>query len=89
MSFNPECLQENWREFGHTAQGWLLPCCWMERGQTPIDSIHETLFEEDIKLSNVNSINDILNSNQWQNFYKSLQSYETACTRCQSKCGRK
>lgn len=88
LYLDPECLQENWREFGHSSQGFLLPCCWLDKNESPSDDIQDSLFDQEISLTNVKSVKEILNSPQWQNFYKSLQSYDTACARCQSKCGK-
>lgn len=46
------------------------------------------LFDEELKLSNNDSIEDILLSDQWIKFNKSLDSVLTAPSRCKQFCNR-
>lgn len=82
-------MKPNPKDFGHSAQGFLIPCCWMDRHNLPTEAmneVHEALFSEHLHLSNVDDIDEVLYSEEWQKFYKSLENYETASPRCQRKC---
>ena len=87
--FKPRCLQPNPKDFGHSAQGFLIPCCWMDRHDLPTETMnetHEALFSDHLHLSKADSIDEVLFSKEWQDFYKSIEQYETAPPRCQRKC---
>ena len=54
-NFNPRCTKPNPKDFGHSAQGFIIPCCWMDRHDLPtetMDETHEALFSEHLHLSN-------------------------------------
>lgn len=51
-----------------------------------MDDTHRALFNDHLKLNINNSIDDILLSDEWQAFAKSILKYETAPPRCQRKC---
>lgn len=88
--FKPRCLdKEDPKEFGHSAQGFLLPCCWMDRNfLRDLDGTHKDLFNDNLHLSNFDDIEEVLLTEEWQNFFKSLDSYDTAPQECKQKCSR-
>tara|TARA_B100000131_G_scaffold115360_1_gene112320 strand:- start:184 stop:465 length:282 start_codon:yes stop_codon:yes gene_type:complete len=67
----PKCLSEN-NEFGHTARGYILPCCWADRPDL-FQSDMKDLVKEKFKLSNIEKIEDIIESKEWTNFYTNLK----------------
>ncbi len=85
--WNPICITKD-REFGHSALGYITPCCWND----PIffsKGLDKSLFTEDLKIVNNDSIEDILLSEAWQTFYNNITSgSETASGVCQKYCNR-
>ena len=74
----------------YTAEGYLLPCCWCDRDQPEIRQQFELLglYEEDLKLSNVDDIySEILQSPEWYTFHKILlEEPHAAPDVCKRKC---
>ena len=83
--WNPICVTEN-REFGHSTLGYIIPCCWYDP-VSPGKWLDFSIFTEDLKISNNDSIEDILLSEAWQTFYENLASGpEGASEICLSYC---
>jgi len=66
---DPSCLKEGHR-YGHTNEGFILPCCWIWSAR--FDLVPE-LMQDKFNLSNVNSIEEIVTSEEWQNFFKNIK----------------
>lgn len=47
---DPQCLQG--RELGHSAMGYVMPCCWMAEGN--VETKYPTLCNENTKIQNKN-----------------------------------
>ena len=75
---------------GYTAQGYLLPCCWCDL-QTPKETEQYAkfgLFNQNLKVENVDDIEDILTSPEWQNFHETLlKDPQSAPAQCKRMCG--
>lgn len=67
----PKCLNDN-HEMGHTSRGYILPCCWADRPDLFTGDMKD-LVQKKFKLNNVQSISEIIESNEWQNFYNDLK----------------
>lgn len=83
----PKCLDED-REFGNSSRGgYLLPCCW-----TDIPNLFESDFKDLVKnkfkISEVNSIEEIIESEEWVSFYNNLKN-NIAPEYCYQICGKK
>ena len=88
LNFKPRC--KDGKEYGHSARGFLLPCCWMEWYETDkLDAIHQSLFNPELNLSNIEHLDEVLLSDEWLSFENSIRSYETAPDRCKLQCSRK
>jgi len=66
------------KALGLNAEGYLLPCCWCDpirkKSKTyggKMDSM-DKLFQEKFKLKNIESIEEIILSDEWLEFYNSL-----------------
>lgn len=72
-------------EFGNTSRGYILPCCYMD---TPdlFDGDASFLVDEKFKLDNVESIDEIIESDVWQKFYDNLRN-GIGPTQCHRTCG--
>lgn len=80
---NPKCLNgEN--SPAYTTRGYVLPCCWCDSPMVrPLLELHG-MYEEELKVENVEKIEDIILSDQWQDFYRNLDSFPL----CQYKCSK-
>lgn len=69
------------------ASGHLLPCCWMDKMDAK-DRNDNNLWDEELKISNVNSIDEILYSKQWKEFYKKIfENSDDVSIICWKHCG--
>jgi len=68
----------------HSNIGWLLPCCYADTVHMEQFSI---LLEEHLKVENAESIEAILESDNWKQFYETiLNDYENAPYVCKYRC---
>ena len=67
----PKCLNES-SQMGHTARGYILPCCWSDRPDL-FESDMKDLVQKKFKLDNIESIEEVLFSEEWQIFYNDLK----------------
>lgn len=66
MKLDPKCLNED-AQLGHSAEGYILPCCMSDHGAIP------QLWKEHLKIENVDSVDEILNSKEWISFFEMLR----------------
>ena len=68
MEFIPKCLTGA-QIFTMSNEGYLSPCCW-----AAADKRHEYEFlrKEHLNIKNVSSIEEILTSKEWEDFYEIL-----------------
>jgi hypothetical protein len=67
----PKCLDKSF-QMGHTARGYILPCCWADRPDL-FEGDMKDLVQEKFKLDNIKSIEDIVESKEWKDFYSDLK----------------
>jgi len=84
-------IVENKRKMGpaYTATGYMLPCCFCDTGNSDWKKEFEFygLWSEHLKVENVESIQDILTSDEWYDFHKMLiDNPEAAPQVCKLKC---
>jgi hypothetical protein len=67
----PKCLDGR-QSYGYTnvAGGYILPCCLCDKKDRYKD--FKSLMQEKFKITNVDSIEEILHSEEWQEFYDIL-----------------
>lgn len=74
--WNPRCLKTEDHEcFGTTASGYITPCCYCDSYGKDIsahDPLCSALYDEELKLKNNDSIEEILLSDQWKDFYAAI-----------------
>lgn len=81
---DPKCLNGK-NCFGFSAKGYLLPCCWADHPDTI--GQFKNLTKEKFKLSNVDSIESIIESEEWQDFWYTLTNRpEEALEVCKNYC---
>jgi hypothetical protein len=90
--FNPICITKA-EGMAHTCSGHLIPCCYLDYVNN-IDPAYRELLKDELKLSNNDSVEDILTSDEWLNFGRAVlkglrQGIEYAPRSCQRKCGPK
>ena len=83
-SIYPKCIN-NQQQFGHTARGYILPCCWWDRPNL-FNSEIKDLVQEKFKLTNIDSVAQIVESDEWKKFYADLADGK-APSLCHTFCG--
>jgi hypothetical protein len=69
---DPKCLK-NQQCFGFSSRGFILPCCYYDN-EYSLKFDAPQFIEEKLNLNNVNSIEEIFNSEAWQTFFEQLDS---------------
>ena len=93
---NPKCIPTKEQKFGeiqtlgHSAQGFILPCCWMDTPPLKRTKGQEVFYQDKFKISNVDDIKkDILESKEWVQFYMMLQQAPNRAPEvCYINCGK-
>lgn len=94
MEINPKCIilkegAEELQGIAYTSNGYLLPCCWLDSKTYESELKAKGLLNEHLKLSNNNSVEDIISSEEWVKFIAELHSNpNNALTKCKEKCGQ-
>ena len=93
IKIKPRCLTYKPKSYhkpaAYTADGYMLPCCWLDDPKNDYD-IEERfkLKEEHLALDNVEKIEDIYGSKEWEHFFDTLiNNPSCAMKQCQYKCG--
>ena len=81
----PKCFDH--KSAGHSSLGYLMPCCWTSSGD--IEKLYPELCNEQTKLSNVASVEDIINYPAMKKFKRKLESGDPTKVPeiCLTKCG--
>ena len=89
----PKCLlntalrANNPQGIGHSAQGYLLPCCFIDAFPKIRGIAQDIFYQEKLKISNNDNITDIIQSKEWIDFYTLLQEEpDKAPPVCYRKC---
>lgn len=81
QKFFPRCLN-NTRFVAYSATGHLVPCCWVDQ-----DPDFEHFYDESLYIDNNETVEEILNSKTWQQFYHMLENNpELAPETCKRQC---
>ena len=88
----PKCLipgtDGNTQCLGHSAEGYLTPCCWLGMRSPRLGIAEDIFFQDKLKISNNDSIFDIIYSKEWIDFFNLLlETPEKAPKICYAKCG--
>lgn len=90
--WNPRCLKEDsYEPFGTTATGYITPCCYCDTYGHDVskDPIWNSIFDDELKIENNDSIDNIILSDQWKHFFDAIESGpETAPSVCKRICWR-
>jgi len=57
---------------GHSAKGFILPCCWCDIPNPKSDDEINKLFKEKLHIDNNDSIEEIVLSDEWISFLSTL-----------------
>lgn len=66
----PRCLKGE-LTLSHSSTGFIVPCCNFDKPYCIKYDIPE-LTQEKFNLKNINSIEEVLNSEEWQSFFKNI-----------------
>ena len=90
----PQCLtkkkgKDHGKTFGHSARGWVLPCCWCDVVKPDKEPEIKKLMSEKLLLKNNKKIEDIIDSEEWKRFYNIITTpslYEQTPKVCKRRC---
>ena len=88
----PKCVVGDRVTMGHSALGFLLPCCWCDgkafQSKKSLTKEHEALYSEHLHLDKVKDIKEIINSKEWKAFWDIMFDDPNNAPRpCREKCG--
>ena len=76
------------QKIAYTATGHLLPCCWLDNENKDPRQKLDTLLTDELLVENNESIEDIITSDAWRFFHKTLLDFPEISPRtCQKMCG--
>ncbi len=67
VKLKPMCLNKTSEGFAHTATGYIVPCCHVDYIYND-DPLYLDLLKPELKVSNNESIEEILLSDEWAAF---------------------
>jgi hypothetical protein len=89
--FKPKCVEG--KSFALNSQGYLLPCCWTDplrklksNYDGNLDGM-DSLFKEELNIENVDTISDIILSDEWIDFFNKLINETSVPKICTKYCG--
>ena len=70
----PQCLlKENAADVGHSPLGFLTPCCYTCINSPEKHKGISQLYAENLKIDNVESVEEIIFSEEWLEFFNMLE----------------
>lgn len=87
-TFEPKCIQGT-RFRALSAQGYVLPCCWIEFPDVNSHPDYKAFFDPALHIGTIEDIGQIEQSDQWQEFFKMLRSDGPKPDVCRFMCGSK
>lgn len=70
----PQCLlKENATDVGHSPLGFLTPCCYTCINSPEKHKGISQLYAENLKIDNVESVEEIIFSEEWLEFFNMLE----------------
>lgn len=83
-NLNPKCLSHK-RDLAFTTTGHLTPCCWVNNSFN--EPFLNKLLSDQMHIDNFSSLEEILESKPWEDFYDMLQNRpELAPGTCKYYC---
>ena len=88
----PKCARG--KSLALNAEGYLLPCCWtdpLRKLKSDYDGNMDgmdDLFKEELKVENVDTIEDIILSTEWLDFFNKLNEGTNVPKICTKYCGK-
>lgn len=84
----PRCLDSNRKAIAYVNTGHLSPCCWVDGDEEQASEDYKMFFTEELKVANNEKVEDIIESETWLNFFKSLvEKPREAPYNCWRQCG--
>ena len=68
----PKCLPPGKKEIAYTTTGHIVPCCWVDNPVGWEEPQIKRLYQDKLKVSNNKDIESIVDSDEWNNFFKKL-----------------
>lgn len=76
------------QKLAYTATGHLLPCCWLDNNNIHPEQKLDKLLADEMKLENFDSVYDIITTDIWTEFHRTLiDSPKDSPRTCKKMCG--
>jgi len=83
----PRCIGGD-RCTAYVNTGHLSPCCWVDGHDVQTSKEYKDFFTEEMKLANFDSVQDVLDTDVWVNFFRMLiENPKEAPWICWKYCG--
>ena len=86
---NPKCMLSD-RSMSYTNEGNIMPCCWTNTVNYQTQDSNEALInlmKKKLHIDNNKSVDDILNSDEWKDFWDLLKNNpQNAPDKCKQMC---
>jgi hypothetical protein len=69
----PKCLPPGKKEIAYTTTGHIVPCCWLDNPRGWEEPQIKRLYQNKLKVSNNKDIESIVDSKEWNEFFKELK----------------
>ena len=89
LDLKPKC--KNSKPWSFTSKGFLLPCCWCDKRAPKVEKAEgwDKFQSPDLHIDNVESVEEIISSKVWQEFWRFLEEEpENAPMTCKKYCGK-
>lgn len=87
MKLVPKCVHVN-RAEAYVNTGHILPCCWLDGMLARKEPEIDKLFAEHLKVENNETLEDIITSEEWIEFFNNiLNQPKNAPKECYKYCG--
>ena len=92
LEIKPRCLTFEPKAYhkpaAYTSDGFMLPCCWLDDPKNDFGVEYFGLKDEHLRVKNVDKIEDIFKSEEWDFFFHTLlHDQRRAMKHCKYKCG--
>lgn len=81
----PKCLR-NKRTRALSADGYILPCCWIDVEENRRHPVYNRFFKTNLHIDTIKDVEDIENSSEWQQFFIMVEMDDESLDVCKTMC---
>ena len=81
----PKCLN-NRRTRALSADGFILPCCWIDVEKNRRHPVYKHFFKDKLHIDTIKGAQDVENSAEWHKFFSMVESNDDNLSTCKMMC---